>query len=351
MDSTERLELFLAQWRELTCKDPQGGLALLAEGWRLLEEMEQETGLPQTAFRARLTLAEANALTILGELESAQKIFTAAHVLVAEVSSWSLLADYYRIRALHSMRLGRNHEALDYARFAAHVYEHEKNEHGHGRALNVCGHILWEMGRLDAAISDLTRAVAMVDPEKNARAHQTAHHNLTIALAEATAPDQIQHAINEISEARRTDKRGRPTTRRWRPYTGRRQKTIADAKLRWELGRLFARLGIENRAIEFFETAREDLAELGLQLDVAEIALDLGPLYIGVGRWERLEEIAADAVSVLKQLPGSEAAAQAFELWRRAVDERAAQRVDELARKCRDDLASAQETATERLEA
>ena len=100
---------------------------------------------------------------------------------------------------------------------------------------------------------------------------------------------------------------------------GRRKKTPADALWRWNLAILLQEERRYHDALQVFVTARADFAALGMPLSVAEITLDVAPLYARFGMWEKVERIAGEAVRLLGEFPGSTQAVAAYRSWAEAV--------------------------------
>jgi len=123
-------------------------------------------------------------------------------------------------------------------------------------------------------------------------------------------------------------------------HYGHRVCTLSDAKARWVLGLLYWRIPKRRpRALELFESSREDLASLGSPLDVAVLSLNLGGMYAHKKRWSDLETIAAEALQLLQSIPGSAEVLAAYQRWREAITARDAERLAELAEQCRAKLA------------
>ena len=100
---------------------------------------------------------------------------------------------------------------------------------------------------------------------------------------------------------------------------GRRKKTPADALWRWNLAIFLQEDRRYQDALQVYVTARADFAELDMPLYVAEITLDVAPLYARFGMWEKVERVAAEAVQLLGDFPGSAQAVAAYALWAQAV--------------------------------
>ncbi len=101
---------------------------------------------------------------------------------------------------------------------------------------------------------------------------------------------------------------------------GRRKKTPEDALWRWNLAIFLEEDRRYHEALKVYLTARDDLAELGLPLYVAEITLDVAPLYARFGMWDKVRQIAAEAIRLLSEFPGAAQAVAAYGLWAQAIE-------------------------------
>ncbi len=57
-----------------------------------------------------------------------------------------------------------------------------------------------------------------------------------------------------------------------------------------------------------------------MPLYVAEITLDVAPLYARFGMWDKVRQVAAEAVRLLGDFPGSAQAVAAYGLWAQAIE-------------------------------
>ncbi len=101
---------------------------------------------------------------------------------------------------------------------------------------------------------------------------------------------------------------------------GRRKKTPEDALWRWNLGIFLEEDRRYHDALQVYLTARADLAALDMPLYVAEITLDVAPLYARFGMWDKVQGVAAEAVRLLGAFPGAAQAVAAYGLWAQAIE-------------------------------
>ncbi len=57
-----------------------------------------------------------------------------------------------------------------------------------------------------------------------------------------------------------------------------------------------------------------------MPLYVAEITLDIAPLYARFGMWDKVQQVAAEAVRLLGDFPSSAEAVVAYGLWVEAIE-------------------------------
>ncbi|MCP3958964.1 MAG: hypothetical protein GY719_14025 [bacterium] len=115
---------------------------------------------------------------------------------------------------------------------------------------------------------------------------------------------------------------------------GRRKKTPEDALWRWNLAIFLEEDRRYHDALRVLLTARDDLAALGMPLYVAEIALDVAPLYARFGMWDKVRGVAAEAVRLLGDFPGSAQAVAAYGLWAQAIEAEDHEHLARLAAAC-----------------
>ncbi len=101
---------------------------------------------------------------------------------------------------------------------------------------------------------------------------------------------------------------------------GRRKKTPGDALWRWNLAIFLQEERRYHDALRVYLTARDDLAELDMPLYVAEITLEVAPLYARFGMWDKVQQVAAEAVRLLGDFPSSAEAVSAYGLWAQAIE-------------------------------
>lgn len=88
---------------------------------------------------------------------------------------------------------------------------------------------------------------------------------------------------------------------------------------RWNLAIFLQEDRRYHDALQVYVTARADFAALDMPLYVAEITLDVAPLFGRFGMWEKVERLAAEAVQLLGDFPGSAQAVAAYCLWAQAI--------------------------------
>ncbi len=338
---------FLDRWPELAFRDPEAGRALAAEG---LARVERLGNPPELHARALAfmgsSLHPSDSRQALACLERALSIYR--EYSVTATPSRQILQD-----EAHA----RRRAALVHMDFAA----------------------LGHQGHRDKAFDEVDRAyklcVALRDPEGTARcqlARATIHIRvddylsalrvLLPALPRLSGTDSIAAAHNVKTALIWARRRGisipkdlrrlaltrsirlvrlAPSSReRWvdAPASGshgRLKKTPEDALWRWNLAIFLEEDRRYHDALQVYLTARDDLAELDMPVYVAEITLDVAPLYARFGMWDKVQHVAAEAVRLLGDFPGSAQAVAAYGMWTQAIEAEDHEHLAKLTAACR----------------
>ncbi len=337
---------FLGRWPEIAFRDPEAGRAHAAEG---LARVERLGNPPELYARA-----------------------------LAFMASSLHHSDPDRALELMERSLGIYREYGATAMPSRQMLEDE----AHARRQAALAHMevaaLGRHGHLDQAFDEVDRAyklcVALRDPEGAARcqlARATIHIRfeevvpalrvLLPALPDLQGIDSVAAAHNVKTALLWSRRRGiqipkdlrrlaltrsirlvrlAPSSReRWvdAPASGshgRRKKTPEDALWRWNLAIFLEEDRRYHDALRVYLTAREDLAALDMPLYVAEITLDVAPLYARFGMWDKVRQVAAEAVRLLADFPGSAQAVAAYGLWAQAIEAEDHERLAKLAADC-----------------
>ncbi len=323
---------FLDQGSELAFRDPEAGRAHAAEGLARVERLGNPPGL------------HARALVLMG---SALRPFDPRQALASLDRSLGLYRQHGVTTAPGRQML---QDEADARRRAALVH----------MELAALGH----HGHRDRALDDVDRAyklcVALRDPEAAARCqlalaiihirfdeYLPALRVLLPALPDLQGIDSIAAAHNVKTALVWSRRRGIPIPKdlrrlaltrsirlvrlapssreRWAEAPasgshGRRKKTPEDALWRWNLAIFHEEERRYHDALQVYLTARDDLAKLDMPLYVAEITLDVAPLFARFGMWDRVRDVTAEAVRLLGDFPGSAQAVAAYGLWAQAIE-------------------------------
>ncbi len=350
---------FLDQWPELAFRDPEAGRAHAAEGLARVERLGNPPEL------------HARALTFMGS----SLYLSNPHEALA------LLNHSLKIYCQHGATTTPNRQML---KDEAHARRRTAIVH---MDLAARGH----HGHRDRAFDEVDRAyklcVALCDAESAARCQltrATIHIRfdeylpglrvLLPALPQLRGIDSIGAAHNVKTALLWARRRGIPipedlrrlaltrsirlvrlapsSRERWvEPPAGgsygRRKKTPEDALWRWNLAIFLEEDRRYHDALRVYRTARDDLARLDMPLYVAEITLDVAPLYARFGRWEKVRQVAAEAVGLLGDFPGSAQAVAAYGLWMQAIEAEDHERLAKLTKACCAALGQLHEAPTE----
>ncbi len=322
---------FLDRWPELAFRDPKAGREHAAEGLARVERLGNPPGL-----RAR-------ALAFMGSSLHPSDPHRALVYLDRSLDLYRLFGDTMpgrqmlkdeadarrRISLVHMVLAALGHhghrdKAFDEAERAYKIYAALRYPKGAARCRLARATIHVRFEELVPALRVLLPAL----PELEGIDSIAAAHNVKTALVWSRRrgipiPKDLRRLAlrRNIRLVRLT-----PSSReRWvdRPASGshgRRKKTPEDALWRWNLAIFLEEDRRYHDALRVFLTARDDLAELDMPLYVAEIILDIAPLYARFGMWDKVRRVAAEAIRLLGDFPGSAQAVAAYGLWAQAIE-------------------------------
>jgi hypothetical protein len=324
--NAKQCRAFLDQWEEIAWRDPKAGHVHATEGL----ERVQELGNPPDLLARGLSLLGGSHRRI-GQLPEALEVLRDQAIPIYRDQVFALEDEADARR-----RLGLVH--MDFAALGEPGHR-EKAFDEIDRGFKICAALDHQEGiarcqlargtvflRLDNYQEALQTLIPVLPKLTGIYAHGAAV-NVRTALVWARRlkipipKDLRQLALKNVRLVRLS-----PTSReRWpeapsrRDSYGRRKKTSADALWRWNLAIFLQEDRRYHDALQVYVTARADFAELDMPLYVAEISLDMAPLYARFGMWEKVERLAAEAVRLLGDFPGSAQAVAAYDLWAQAV--------------------------------
>ncbi len=152
-------------------------------------------------------------------------------------------------------------------------------------------------------ISLLQRAVGLLDPEREARPHLVAQHNLTWALKESGRLDEALASLQEIL-----------------PLHARSAKAMDLLRLRWLEGKLAQAQGELGRAEAAFREVSDGLLERRVPYDAAMVSLDLAAVLLEQDRIGEMKRLAAESLPIFQALGLHGEALAALALFEQAVE-------------------------------
>ncbi len=316
-------EAFLELCDDLIFEDPRRGLAAARAAPRFLQRLVQVTSVPPSrehVYRAKALAVLGSAHRTLGQLEEAAQAYEKAIEISRQAGFSDLeMTDLHCRLAIFRMVQHRREEALELASRAVdaerrHPPARRQNDNLCA-ALVIRGIILSREGspekaRFKEALRDLMEALSLCHPRRSPRVFYTALHNLALVVLEGA------HRVEDLDAALRRVNEAQKMLRRYRV----RRRSVADAKLRWIRALILARFGATQRAEQLLIDARQDLAELGVVIDVILISFDLADIYLAERRWGTLRILAEDIVKL--DAPGCTHEMQgALLVWQKAIHE------------------------------
>ncbi len=298
MDAHE-LRAYLERCDAVLFEDPPRGFELA----RSAPELARQNGNPELIA---LSLAiQAGSYRAIGQHDKAEEIYNEALALRRQCSPLTL-ADIYRRLAGLRWSQHKYSEGIEIIEKSLAIYKKTTRNNDIGWTHNVRG-MLYFGGSHDGhpwltdSIQDFSEALHLVDPRTAPHVAFSALHNLVVAAAEGPSrPEDLLKALDAISRFNLPP------------------DTVPAAKLLWLRGVIALRFGSDVYAANFFESARNQLARLGLPMETALVSLDLGAIQHRNEEWKALEQTAAHAVMLFRDVYPF-ATLTALTMWRESI--------------------------------
>lgn len=212
------------------------------------------------------------------------------------------LARFFRRQAYLLRDQGKFGAARKRIGRALAMYLASGDSHSRGCALADLATVhLAEKNYGEAALRN-TEALRHIDPERDPAYHESAVHNLAVALSLCDQPGaRLEVLLKEIRQRR---------------YT---QGSLPWAKHRWLEGLVFKRRHRYRRAEVTLRAARNLFVKLGAVHDAGLVTMDMAELYLSAGDWEKSARLAREMFPVFKSLGIEREAVAAFRLYVKAA--------------------------------
>jgi tetratricopeptide (TPR) repeat protein len=332
---------FLDQWDEIAFRDPKAGHEHAVEG---LARVRQLGNVPALLARALTYLGSSHRR--VGEPSEALEILRDQVIPIYrdQIAALEDEADARRRLGLVHRDFaalgqpGHREKAFDEIDRGFKIYMALDHQEGMARCQLARGTVFLRLEEVTMALRTLIPAL----PKLTGIYVHSAALNVRTALVWARRlripipRDLKQLALKNVRLVRLS-----PASReRWpeppscRDSYGRRKKIPDDALWRWNLAIFLQEDRRYHDALPVYETARADFAALGMPLYVAEITLDIAPLYARFGMWEKAKHVTTEAIRLLGDFPESAQAVAAYDLWAQTVVAEDAEDLAELTTNC-----------------
>lgn len=294
-------EAYLDRCEAVLLEKPTDGLALAELAPPYSRMVSSHSGI-----QAQALAVLGNAFRACGRIEDSRETYN--EIPWSEISGYEEAFGKARLALLH-IDLGQFPEALAMVDEAISIFGAIEDKKELAAALVVRGILrIEELGDLQKAILDLSRALVEMNAKLHSRLYCVAIHNLSVAVLFSTQDlDKLSDVTRLLNIARKELRRKRIP-----------KCSVPHAKLRWVSALLMASVGAVRQAERQLVGAREDLVDLRAMTEVAKISLDLGGIYFQEKRWDELAEISVDVIHLDRNFYDSEIFA-ALLFWRQGI--------------------------------
>jgi tetratricopeptide (TPR) repeat protein len=299
-------ELLVERSLESTLQDPAFGEQLGLLAVRLSESLDRERyGAERIAdLQARAWAFVGNACRRRFDYPAAEEAFERACLQLRKGTRDGLeRAIFLDLKASLRSDQRRFDEALRLLERAVKLFLDHGERHRAGRSLVKLSTVCNYMGRSEDCVPVLTRAVGLIDSDRDPRLLLCARHNLIFVLAE----------LGRFNEAQRLYLDARPLYRSFNePWVQNRR--------RWVRAKIAKGLGQLRRAEAQFLATRDGFLAEGIPYDTALVSMELALLYAEQGRTEDLKRLAAEMVPIFASRHIHREALAALSFFRQAVE-------------------------------
>jgi tetratricopeptide (TPR) repeat protein len=256
-------------------------------------------------LRARALGYLGNARRVVGELRSAEADLRQAIRWARRRGTCRPIVEAELRDFLTSLRLAQRRfdEALAELDQAASLYREEGDEHRVGRTQIKRAKIFEERGEIEAAIALLHEVPRHLDADREPRLLFFARANLLCCL---TLAGRYEEALEMLAEVR--------------PAHEDQVRDVDRIRLRWLEGRIADGLGNRREAEAHFTGVQRFFLEKNLDLEAAQVSIELAVLYAADGRRAELRELVAALVPLFESRDLRREVLAVLHLLRRAVE-------------------------------
>ncbi|MFP3939015.1 MAG: tetratricopeptide repeat protein [Thermoanaerobaculia bacterium] len=273
-------EELLDQARACLPDDPEGSL-----GWaRTVETVAEAYPTPYPPHEVLALAYQGNAHRAIGDFDRARRHLLRARELAERAGGVDLdvTAELDSFFGSLDTDLSRFPEAAETLERAAELFGLLGEDERRARVLIKLGVLRALMGDLPAALETDRAAVALLVPEESPSLYLAGRLNFAVHLADAGEPLAAREVLE--SELERYRQAGAFLRVRF---------DALRARLSVELGDPAGAESMYRKVLEEFERQRQGFS-------AAHVCLELGALYLEQGRFDDLEEIAAQAVALFE---------------------------------------------------
>jgi tetratricopeptide (TPR) repeat protein len=268
-----------------------------------LDERVYEGALVED-MRGRARVYLANARRVMSDFTGSRQIFREAHLHFARGSGDPLgrghLFFFEATLRWAERQLEPAHRLLDRAMA---YYEQAGDKHLVGVAMFQRHAVLERAGDAEGAVTAIRDALPLLDPVRDPRVWQIAHHALVWCLNESGRHDDALALLEQVRAG----------------YSGTSDRMLL-LRLTWTEGRIELSRGRLLEAEQAFTTVRSAFIDERIPIEVALASLDLAVVYLRQGRTAEIKRLAVEMLTIFRSLHIHREAIAALMLLQQAVE-------------------------------